>query len=53
MMVIMLLFSLPGISTPIEAGIVFKALGFNDDEITHLINPINLEMKNHRRFVII
>ena len=40
-------FSLPGISIPIEAGIVFKALGFKDDEISHLINPINLEMKHH------
>ena len=39
-------FSLPGISMPIEAGIVFKALGFGDDEIINLINPVNIEMKN-------
>ena len=39
-------FSLPGISTPIEAGIVFKALGFVDAEIINFINPINPAMRN-------
>jgi len=38
-------FSLPGISIPIPAGIVFKALGFSDMDIINLINPVTPQMK--------
>ena len=47
-----IIFSLPYVNQPIPAGIVFKALGFQDEQIINLISPVDPEMHKLIKFLL-